>query len=251
MKKTTVLISLLVLTLGINAKSKQPVPEIIMIGIGERNPTFNESLYPDITFYYTPDLVSQAQAGEAVKAAVALSGAARESFSGEPEFIANVNDEHDLKKAFFVFDKNGVCYSHGYDIGRRGDLIKTVGIDGNSLGDTFKDVLTKEKEAKKSKKEMKIKKDDFMLGHQMPDFNIVSPDGASVSIKSITESGKPVMIIFFQLSKDLDIQAAKESGKGKSGKSFGKAMLSGAAGVTLTNLCNSIESEFFQYDVEE
>ena len=85
----------------------------------------------------------------------------------------------------------------------------------------------------------------------MPAFDVVAVDVSEIAIKSITESGEPVLIIFFQLSKDIDIQAAKESGEEKTGKQFGKAMLGGAAGATITNLCENIENHFFYYDARE
>jgi len=249
--RNLLIIGMLIFANSVFAGKGVDVPEVIVIGVGEKNPTFNEAQYPHIKFYYTPGLKSQAQAGSAAKSVIALSGAARETFAGDPQFLADVNDDHELKGSFFVFDKNGVCYSHGYDIGRRGAYLKTVGIDGNALEDTFKELIKKEKVAKENTKEMKLKKEDFMMGRKMPEYNISDVSGNEVSIKSITESGKPVIIIFIQLPSDIDIQEAKESGKGKSGKAFGASMLAGTAGATTTALCENIESEFFAYDARE
>jgi hypothetical protein len=250
--KSILLITLMVLSTSLFAKKTDPVPEIVLIGIGAKNPTFNEAQYPDIKFYYTPELVSQAKVGGAMKSALALTGAARETFAGEPKFLADANEDHELNYSFLVFDKNGVCFSQGYKIGqRRSGLMKTVGVDKKSLEDTFKELLKKEKVAKVSKKEMKLKKSDFMLGYKMPEYNIADVNGNAVTINSITAGGKPVMIVFFQLPSDIDIQEAKKSGKGKSGKAFGKALFAGAAGATVTSLCENIESEFFGYDARE
>lgn len=252
MKKIVLLSLALILTLGLSAKKTQSVPKVVLIGIGEKNPTFNEAQYPDIEFYYTPGLVSQSQISDAGKAALALTGDARETFAGDPKFLQDALAEHNLINAFFVFDKSGVCYTHGYEIGRRGgDYLKSVGIDGKTIADAFKETMEKEKVAKESKKEMKIKKDDFMISRKLPPFSVVALDGSEVTIKSITENKEPVIIIFFQLSKDLDIQEAKKSGEGKTGKQFGKAMLSGAAGSTITSLCENIESQFFHFDARE
>lgn len=251
MKKLALLSVALLITLGVSAKKNAPIPKVILIGIGAKNPTFNETQYPHLSFYYTPNLKSEAEVGEGVKSAIALSGGVRENFVGEPKFIADANAEHDLKKSFFLFDNSGICFTHGYEIDRRGDYSNASGIDGTSLADAFKATIVKEKVAKESKKEMKLKKSDFMMNRKMPEFNITALDGSEVSIKTITESGEAVLLVFFQLSQDINIQEAKESGAGKTGKQFGKAMLAGAAGSGITNLCENLESQFFGYDARE
>ncbi len=243
-------IGLLVIATSAFAKKKVESPQVIVIGIGAKNATFNEAQYPDLKFYYTPGLVSQAQVSDGTKSALALSGGARESFSGDPKFLADANDAHELKNCYFIFDKNGVCYSQGYNLGKRG-ILETTGIDSKKVEDVFGEVLKKEKTAKENSKEMKLKKQDFMLGYKMPEFNVAGVDGSEVSIKSITESGKPIMIVFFQLPKDSDTQEAKQSSEGKSGKAFGKSMLAAAAGSSASNIFVNLESELYDYDARE
>ncbi len=245
------MIGMLLFTTSVFAKKGVEVPKVIVIGIGAKNPTFNEAQYPHLKFYYTPGLSSTAQVGEGTKSALALTGAAREGFAGDPKFLADANDKSELKDQFYVFDKNGLCYSQGYRLGARGHYLKSVDTEGNSLEDTFKELLKKDKVAKASKKEMKMKKKDFMLGFKMPEYNISEVNGTEVSIKSITEGGKPVIIVFFQLPSDIDIQEAKESGKGKSGKAFAKSMLAGASGASVTGVFEDMEYYFFDYDAKE
>ena len=259
MKKLLSSLVILLLALGGAFAGKAPqVPDVIMIGIGAKNPTFNESQYPHLKFYYTPGLVSQAQVSGAAKSALALTGSvARESFVGDPKFLQDVNEEFEMKGTWFIFDKNGVCYSHGYDIGRRGEYMKTVGVDNKAIEDSFTEILKKDKVAKLSKKDIVIRKnaisvnDEFLMGQKMPEYNVYDLNNKPVSIKSITESGKPVILIFFQLPSDIDIQAGKESGEGKTGREFGSAVLASAAGATLVGMCETIEREFFGYDARE
>lgn len=248
MKKIALVSLALILCLGLSAKKEKPMPKVILIGIGEKNPTFDESRYPHIEFYYTPNLVFEKQTGNGTKAASVLGSVAGDILTGTPEFLVEVASEHALTNCFFLFDKNGVCYSHGYELGRRGHYLKTVGIDGNALEDTFKETVEKGKEAKVAKKEMKMQKSDFMMGREFPDFSIISVDGTKVSMTSLTKAGEPIFITFFSLDSDIDILEMYESGEGKTSKEYGKAVLSGVQGANVTGLCERIEKDFFSYD---
>lgn len=182
------IIALLVIASGsVFAKKGVAVPKVIMIGIGAKNPTFNEALYPNLNFYYTPGFVIGKKD---------VLGARKEtSLSGDPKFLADINNNGSgLDKQFYVFDKNGLCYTQGY----RFTGIESSSTEKNPLKDTFKDLLKKDKVAKASKKEMKMKKNDFLLGFKMPEYNVSEVNGTEVSIKSITEGGEPVIIIFWK-----------------------------------------------------
>lgn len=249
-KRNLLVIGLLILVSSVFAK-KDEVPEVVLIGIGAKNPSFNEAQYPHIKFYYTPDLSYKKQTGDGSKGAALLGAIADEVLVGTPEYFTTINAEHDLLKCYFLFDKNGVCYTQGYDITRRGDLMKATGPDDKALADAFKETIKKEKVAKPSKKEMKLKKSEFMIGYKLPDCKIVDAQGTEIGTKSITESGKPVLVLFFMLDSEIDIQAAKESGEGKSGGQFAHDIMSGAKGAELTGFCEKIEREFFEYDARE
>lgn len=245
------LIGILFLATTLFAIKPVEVPEIILIGIGAKNPTFNEAQYPHLKFYYTPELAYQQQTGDGSKGAAVLGSLVDEILVGSPEFITKVNSAHDILKCFFVFDKSGVCYTQGYDITRKGDFMKAGCIDDKTLADAFKETIKKEKVAKPSKKEMKLKKNDFMVGHKMPHSKVLDASGNEVGTETITESGKPVLVLFFNLASDIDIQAAKQSGEGKSGGAYAKDMMSGVKGAGITSFCENIESQFFNYDARE
>lgn len=59
MKKSLVLlISVVFILVNVNAqKLSKMAPKVIAIGIGEKNLTFDESMFPDIDIYYTPNLI--------------------------------------------------------------------------------------------------------------------------------------------------------------------------------------------------
>ena len=243
------------LTLGsfsVFAQISKMAPKVVIIGIGEKNPTFDESRYPDLEFYYTPELESNGTASATAKSAFAMSGVAKETFSGEPEFLATIWNEKDLKEAFMLFDKNGVCVTQGYDLGRQGgDIGNRLCVDKDKLENHLKDYVKKGKEGKESKKEMKIKKSDFMIGYKMPDFKVVNPNDEEKSINEII-NGQPTLVIFFQLSSDIDTEEGKKADQSsKSGKEFFASMTQAAAGADLTEIFRNLENQFFNHSVRD
>lgn len=227
-------------------------PKVVLIGIGEKNQTLDESLYPNIEFYYTPNLQSKAKANSTVKAFASMSGAAKETFEGQPEFLAELWNEKDLKEAFMLFDKEGVCATQGYHILQQGsDIGNRLCADKDKLEKHLKTYVKKEKTAKPAKRDMKLKKSDFMVGREMPEFNVVSVSGEEKSINSIID-GQPTLIVFFQLSKDIDIAEGKKADQSdKSGKQLFATMTQAAAGSDIENLFVQLESQFFNYDARQ
>lgn len=244
-----------ILTLGsfsVFAQISKLAPKVVVLGIGEKNPTLDETQYPNLKFYYTPDLKSKAEVGATKKALISMSDGAKETFTGKPEFLAKLWNGKNMKEAFMLFDKNGVCVTQGYHILQQNDDIGArLCVDKKPLKNSLKTYVKKRKEGKASKKEMKLKKSNFMIGHKMPEFNVVSPKGEEVSFSSIVK-GQPTLVIFFQLSKDIDIAEAKKSDQSKkSAKSFMSTMIKGAAGSSLTGLFDNLESQFFNYDIRK
>jgi len=237
------LLFIAILTLGSStlfAQISKIAPKVVILGIGEKNPTLDESQYPNLEFYYTSALISNATIDD------------KETFSGEPEFLATLWNDKNMKEAFMLFDKNGVCVTQGYRIlSQNADIGAKLCVDKDNLQNHLKNYVKKGKEGKESSKEMKLKKSDFMIGYKMPEFNVVTPTGEEKSINSIL-TGQPTLIVFFQLSSDIDIAEGKEADQsGKSGKQFFAAMAQGAAGSKTTKLFVNLESQFFNYDTRD
>ena len=216
-------------------------PEVYLVGVGEKNATLDESKFPNLKFFYTPELIADAE----------VSGQEKVNVSGEPEFLKNLWNDKNMKGAFMLFDKNGVCVAQGYDIMRQNDIGGRLCADQKSLNDHLISYVKKEKTGKESSKEMKLKKSDFMVGHKINEFNVVSLTGEKTGIKTLTESGKPALVIFFQIPKDFDLNAVAENTGKKKGKAFLNAMSQGAAGSKYKRLFVQLESEFFQYDARQ
>lgn len=221
-------------------------PQVVLIGVGEKNATLDESDFSDLKFYYTPGIKPvRDDVGETAQSLVNLTGGVSFVLEGLPEFLVNVNKKNELDEAFFLFDKNGVCETQGYDLMRQnGDIAKRICSDKKKLKDHLVDVVKKGKTAKKSKKELKIKKGDFMVGHSFPEFEVSDASGQSVSILSVLNN-EPTLVVFFYLPPDIDIHAGENSFEDKSGKSFFKAMASSASGANDVVVFKNIQSQFF------
>ena len=237
---------------SLEAKSKWDL-DVIMVGIGAKNPTFDESRFPDLQIVYTPGLVSQTQTGGTGKAALSLLGSSvREIFKGSPKILEEWWDKTDLRNHTILFDKNGVGSWEGF-VGRRGGILSSAGYGKKEgLDKMLKRICKKGKTTKlKAKKKFKPKKVDAILNRKMPDFDVVTVSNETKSISSFIDNGRPTLVVFFQISPDADLQEAKESGKGKSGKQFMKAMVRGAAGGAWETTFVSIESELFSFDARD
>ena len=74
---------LAVLTLGsftVFAQISKLAPKVVVIGIGEKNATLDENQYPNLKFYYTPELQNIGD----------------ETFSGKPASLntSSINNAH-------------------------------------------------------------------------------------------------------------------------------------------------------------
>lgn len=252
-KKTLSLLVLILFTATAFGQIYNMAPKVVMLGIGEKNPTLDESKYPNLEFYYTPGLNSQAKGGKAVKAFGAMSGGAKETYAGKPEFVAEMWNEKDMDGSFMLFDKNGLCVTQGYNILQQdSDIGERLCADKNPLRDHLKKYVKKEKTGKATRKKMKLKKSDFMVGREMPGFDVITLDGNSIPVNDVTNSGEPTLVVFFHLPEDLDIDEAEEADQNKkSGKGFLSSMAQGAAGASVTNIFENLESQFFNNEVRE
>lgn len=238
--------------------------KVVMVGIGAKNKTFDENRFPDLKFAYTPGLVSQAQAGDTGKSALALMGkSAKEIFKGQPEFLEKWWDKQELRHRAILFDKNGVAYWEGIlPIGDAGKGIKDVKGDGEKtpLEKALKKVQDGDTTKFKDKKEFKPKGDGPfgggeeypMLNMKIPAFDVTLPSGEVTSINKLIEDGKPTLVVFFQISSTIDTAEAKKADQSdKSAGAFFSAMTKGAAGAKLDQVFLSIESELFGFDARD
>jgi len=263
MKKVTLLlVSLFLFGVTFGQVKKYP-PKVVFIGVGEKNPTFNESRYPNVKFYYTPTLTpANDSISEITNAALSLLESTH-IYKGDPEFVRNYWNLISSNKTFMLFDKESRCYTVGPDILRRGDDInQAICANDNTLGDNVKTVIKKGKVAKqnkkpidlvpaeKSKKKFSISVKDYykkfaktMPGNKLPDFNIVDAKGNATTINAVINN-EPTLVLFFEISKNIDLEKAYSEKV-----STGKSMFSAAAGASFEQIFIEIEAQIFNYKV--
>ncbi len=226
---------------------------VIMIGIGGKNPTFDESKFPNLQFYYTPEMISQAEVGDEAKAAVALlGGSTREVFAGKPEILEEWYDELDLRNYALLFDKNGVGTWQG-KLDLEDHMIEDSEGQGEeeSLEDTFEFLFDDGEEMEfDDGKEFDYEDDDCIIETKMPDFEVVAVDGSKKSIKSLVENGKTTMVVFFQISKDMDLNAAEEVKEEEGIGGFFGGVAKSMAGYSWQQLMKQLEFYIYGNEVE-
>jgi len=227
---------------------------VIMIGIGEKNPTFDESYFPNLEFYYTPNLVSQAELNETGKSALSLFvEEAREVFEGEPEILAKWWDEMDLKNYALVFDKNGIGAWQG-KLELDDNLVEDSDGEGkeNSLEDTFEMLLKDGNVMELDKeKEFDCGDDDSIIETNIPDFEVIAVDSSKKSVLELTKSGKTTMVVFFQIPKDADLMgtdAVKKEEGGLTG--LINATVQVYAGFDWIQLMEKLESNIYGNEID-
>jgi len=221
------------------------VPAVVLIGIGAKNPTFDEANFKNFKFFYTPGLISQVNTDgkadtKAVKGALTAFGgkSAKAIYKGEPKLLEEMWDKKELRYHALLYDKNGVACWEGY-LDPNKDVTDVKGFDDASLKDALKDFVGKDKVVdKEASGEIEIidagslrrgKYYNYPLAERkMPAFNVTDVSGTEVAVKSITETGAPVLVIFFELPFDIDLKAAKESSK----PSLSQMLQSGGGKVT-------------------
>lgn len=219
---------------------------MIMVGIGGQNPTLDHGKYPHLKFYYTPDLKSEAQLSTNEKSALSLFGgmkASREIFKGEPKILADWWDEIDLRGHAILFDKNGVGFWQGW-IDRANDILDSRGYgEEKDLDDALEAVLEDQETADfDDNKEFEADENDNLIERKMVEFNVVNKKGENFSVKSLVETGKPTMLIFFSIPIDIDINAV--ANKEKREESFLGSLTQTAAGNEYEKLFQRIETLF-------
>lgn len=252
-----IIIALLVFSSTTFAGKKVAVPEIIVINMGEKNPQFDESQFPDLKFYYIESIKPEKEATGGAKAAMGLSGVVSQTLVGTPEFLVNWSNATSLENHSMLFDKNGICV---YEATLVDNLLKTQSPANEKLEDALKTYVEKEKDGKlKSNKEFKINKmklgykNDVMMNIKLPeDFELVDAEGNKIMAKDLIEAGKPTMVVLTNIPYNVDLNSGKEADQSqKSGKQFFNDVAQAAAGEKWKNVLIRIESELFDYDARK
>jgi|GEM_PF-720492 len=255
-------------------KYKNAPDETIVVIVGKPNPTFNESQYPHLKFYYLPDISFIVD--DETKTKLKLTGFSQETtatYYGDPEFIVRFGTRKHLapEKGIYAIlvDKNGVVvYQSAYNNAiaeSEGSSFYTLGRKGigqkGPMEDYLKDYVAGGDEKKPDKDKSytpgteptyKGWEDGDIEGLALPDFNMVKSDGTAVTIKEVI-SGKPSLIVFSALDPDKNFGAAVEAqeklkeGKATSGRDFFKSMVKAGSSDGAPPMFWHIENVLYNY----
>ncbi|NPA35908.1 MAG: hypothetical protein GXO47_03560 [Chlorobi bacterium] len=277
MKKLTLLVLALFMAMGSLFSQIKYKPDVVVLFLGEKNPTFDESKYPDLKFYYLPE-IKMVPSRETKEKKTIAGKIIKATFGSTPDNIPTGQPEEIIKlgvneKDAFLFDKNGTFTGSawgGFDIAERGineqafltcGKRKTVTTDGkyyeySKFEDLAKNYIKKGKTNNKKINNGKPKKNSnpdhykYLYGKKWPDFKVKDASGKEYSFNEIV-SGKPLTLVYVvHLNKDTDLNAAYESGKDKTGKEYVNDVWSSLAGGSQIYTLALIESQVFGHKVE-
>ena len=191
-------------------------PQVIVVNLGPKNPHFDESVYPHLHFYYTPD----------IKAVLADENTMNHSFAiqGQPGFLVQAFNEKQIKEyGFLLFDKNGICYTEGNNLLEDVAVGKAMCSNGKELADNLKEVVKKGKTAKVKAgplpaghghahlkvglRHTSVTKAPYLTGHPFPaSVQVETGKGKKVSLESAVK-GKPALVIFMYIPPEGALEA--------------------------------------------
>lgn len=226
MKKLSLIALALILSFGAFAQAKYQA-KLVVLFMGEKNPTFDESLFPDVDFYYTPGIIATEKKTESLtnKALGSVTGvdyseAYDVSFSGTPEAAYTTKITETV-----LFDKNGYVsglYKSFDNIALSPKKNLQGTIEFVSYNAISKDFIKKGKETKKAKKDPKKPKHLFDYhGMEIPfDFEVENAAGEKSMIRDLVKGEALTILHTLYLPKDADFKSGMESGADKTGKEF-------------------------------
>jgi hypothetical protein len=240
MKKLALLGLAVIIATSMFGQMKVQPSKTVVIFLGPKNPTFDETKFPDIKFYYTPDLALKDNGGiygkksksknkNAWSSALGMGATSHSEavneFTGAPEALtlAGIGSGYS-----FIFDKNGVIKAKA--IGRTIDYNKNTKFmvsfnkmkrswESETLDAIMKDLVKKGNTTKPGKASKKPEH-KFAIGYGINSAVVEDKDGNKTDITDLAKGDPATMITFLYLSPEYDLTKGKESGKGKKGKDY-------------------------------
>jgi len=240
MKKLVLLSLAMIIAVSMFGQLKIQPSKTVVVILGPKNPTFDESKFPDVKFYYTPDLALKDNGGiygkksnnknknawsSALGVGAASHAEAVNEFTGAPEALV----EAGIGSGYtFIFDKNGVIRAK--TIGKSVDFNKNTKFmvsfnklkrswETETLDDIMKD-LVKKGNTTKPGKASKRPEHKYAIGYGINSAVVEDKDGNKTDIAEIVKGDPATVVTFLYLNNEYDLTKGKESGKGKKGKDY-------------------------------
>ncbi|MCX5749051.1 MAG: hypothetical protein NTZ10_02230 [Candidatus Saganbacteria bacterium] len=205
---------------------------VVAINLGPKNPTFNESKFQDIKFYYTPELNWDTNKA-----------------GGKPAFLADWINKKGLRQDEAVLlDRNGFGAFECFlmrdtkfednrilgDIENMGEALKAVVENGRTSGD-------------RTGKKMDLTMISAVYGRPFPDFEIVTSSGEVTTTRNaISAAGLPTIVFVYYIPRDHQFKDAESSMKDVT------TVMQAIGGITnmsvsddRTDLLNRIENDLY------
>lgn len=231
--------------------------KIVVLFMGEKNPTFDESKFPNCSFYYTPGIKGSEEKVESAASkglgALGIKGTESDykvTFSGIPEEAYKTN----ICKAV-LFDKNGNV-SGSYKTFDNVAVSPKKNMQGAityvSYNSFSKDYIKKGDETKKAKKAPKKPKHLFdYYGLPFPyDFEVENAQGEKTMVSELVKGEALTLFYALYLSPEIDLQAGMESGKDKKSKEYINASINTAKGQKKLEFLVALEKDIFGHRVK-
>ena len=239
--RTISMLLIAVLSVSTTFSQMKYQPKVVVVVLGPKNQTFDESEFPDLQFYYTPDLKLKVSKKAAAKntnkhawsSALGVGRTAhsenQDEYTGQPQTLV----EYSIASGYtYVLDKNGVINGKIFS-GKQADfnaqtkfLVKFNKMqrkwETETFGDLMKSLVKKGETYSGSKKSKKSKNtpSKFTVGQGVSDFEVVDKNGVKQNIQSLVKGNPSTLLVFLYINPEYDFNKGKESGAGKKGKDY-------------------------------
>ncbi len=212
--------------------------EVIAIGIGDKNATFDESKFPNMDIYYTPSL--QVDDNHAQK-----------SYSGEPTFLAEWMNGIGEPNDFLILGSNGVVYDQGTAILDEGYVTQADTERRGSILRAVERVTEDDKTFRESRGDVDVEDEKGFVRHTIPPFTMMTPAGNSVNSDAVFENGKAKLVIFFYLNPNTYIGGEDDSRAEVRSREYMRGRRESSGGVKGVQALIQIERELFGNIIHE
>ncbi len=238
MKRITILITALLLAGVSFGQMKYKPSKVIVVVLGPKNPTFDESRFPDLHFYYLPDIKLSKNGGiygkasknkkkNAWSSALGMGAAshaeAAQNYIGKPAIIV---EKHISSGTAYIFDKNGLVNGETFN-GRQEYFNNQTKFmvhfkkmkrswESETFGNLMKSLVKKGETMKPPKKY----NTSHLLERKIYAFQVTDAKGDAFDIQNLTKGNPATLLVFLYINPEFDFNKGKESGAGKKGKDY-------------------------------
>ncbi|VAW30588.1 hypothetical protein MNBD_BACTEROID07-1477 [hydrothermal vent metagenome] len=237
--KTMAILFTALLMVGVSfGQMKYKPSKVIVVVLGPKNPTFDESKFSDLHFYYLPGLKLSKDGGIYGKASKnkkknawssvlgvgATSHAeATQNYSGEPAILV---EKHISSGTAYIFDKNGLVNAETFN-GRQESFNNQTKFmvhfkkmkrswESETFGNLMKSLVKKGETMKPPKKY----NTSHLLERKIYAFQVTDAKGDAFDIQNLTKGNSATLLVFLYINPEFDFNKGKESGAGKKGKDY-------------------------------